>query len=262
MGKILTLCYNRNYMRILKYLFFFLFVVTFSSCKLLRSNLMLKTPPDYSYDKLEDSLSRIDYKIEPNDLFELKVFTNDGFKIIDLTTSAGLIRNYIDYRIERDGTVKLPLIGNYKLAGLTLREAESKLEELYANYYVKPYANLKIINKRVTVFPGNAGTAKVIYLTNNNTSVIEAIAYAGGITDDGKAYKVKLIRNDGTPKPKVYLIDLSTIEGVTAGRTAVLANDIIYVEPRYRLARTLVTEVAPILSLLSTTILLYTVFKK
>ncbi len=250
-------------MRILKYLFFLLFIVTFSSCKLLRSNLMLKTPPDFTYDKIEDSLSKIDYKIEPNDLFELKVFTNDGFKIIDIATSGNtMIRNYIDYRIERDGTVKLPLVGNYKLSGLTLREAEIKLEELYSNYYVKPYVNLKIVNKRVTVFPGNGSAAKVVYLTNNNTSVIEAIAYAGGITDDGKAYKVKLIRNDGTPKPKVYLIDLSTIDGVVAGRTAVLANDIIYIEPRYRLARTLVTEIAPILSLLSTTILLYTVFKK
>ncbi len=251
-------------MQLIKYLFFLAFIVLFSSCKLFRSNLMLKTPPDYAYDKLEDSLSKIDYKIEPNDLFELKVFTNDGFKIIDISSGAGniIMRNYIDYRIERDGTVKLPLVGNYKLAGLTLREAEIKLEELYANYYVKPYVNLKIINKRVTIFPGNAGTARVIYLTNNNTSVIEAIAFAGGITDDGKAYKVKLIRNDGTAKPKVYLIDLSTIEGLAAGRTAVLANDIIYIEPRYRLARTLVTEIAPILSLLSTTILLYTVFKK
>ncbi len=252
-------------MPINKILTFTFFVFVFSSCKFFRSNLMLKTPSDYAYDKINDTLSKQDYKIEANDLVELKVFSNDGFKIIDLastTNAANIARSIIDYRIESDGTAKFPLVGNVLLAGLTLRQAELKLEEIYGNYYIKPYVNIKINNKRVMIFPGNGGDAKVLYLTNNNTSVLEAIAFVGGITDDGKAYKVKLIRNDGKPKPKVYLMDLSTIDGITAGQTTVLANDIIYVEPRYRFARTLLGEITPIVSLISTTILLYTVLKR
>jgi polysaccharide export outer membrane protein len=86
------------------------------------------------------------------------------------------------------------------------------------------------------------------------------LALTGGIAEDGKAYKVKLIRNDGSPKPKVYLMDLSKIEGIAAGNSVVLANDIIYVEPRYKLAKTIVAEIAPIISLLTSTILIYTIF--
>jgi polysaccharide export outer membrane protein len=219
---------------------------------------MLKTPKDYTYDKIADSLSKQDYKIESNDIINVRIFSNDGFKIVDLATSNQVQRIIeIDYVVNMDGTCKLPLIGRVKLAGLSVREATEYLEQIYADYYVKPFVFMTVINKRVIVFPGNGGIAKVLNLTNNNTTVIEALALTGGIAEDGKAYKVKLIRNQGD-KPKVYLMDLSKIEGIAVGNTVVLAHDIIYVEPRYRFTRTLLTEITPIISLISSTFLLYT----
>ncbi len=249
-------------MRFIHYSLILLVAISFTSCKIFRSNLMLKTPKDYTYDKLADSLTKQDYRIEGNDVLQVRIFSNDGFKIIDLANTAANFRLDLDYIVDRDGTTKLPLTGKVKLAGLTIREAEVYLEEVYDKFYVKPYVTVKVTNKRVIVFPGNGGVAKVLSLTNNNTTVIEALALTGGVAEDGKAYKVKLIRNDGTPKPKVYLMDLSKIDGIAAGNSVVLANDIIYVEPRYRLAKTLVSEIAPIISLLTSTILIYTLFVK
>jgi polysaccharide export outer membrane protein len=245
-------------MRFLKYLLFLPLLIWFSSCKVFRSNLMLKTSKDYAYDKIADSLSKQDYKIDANDIINVRIFSNDGFKIVDLATSNQISRFIeLDYVVNMDGTVKLPLIGRIKLAGMSVREATEFLEQVYSDYYVKPFVFMSVINKRVIVFPGNGGTAKVLNLTNNNTTVIEALALTGGIAEDGKAYKVKLIRNQGD-KPKVYLMDLSKIEGIAVGNTVVLAHDIIYVEPRYRFARTLVSEITPIVSLISSTFLLYT----
>jgi polysaccharide biosynthesis/export protein len=235
-----------------------------SSCKVFKSNLMLKTPKDYNYDSLQDSLSRLDYKIAPNDAVSYRVFTNDGFKLIDIATTASNMLYFptIESRVETDGTAKLPLIGSVTLAGLTIIEAEKLLEEKYADYYVKPFVNLKITNKRIIVFPGSAGDAKVLPMTNNNTTIMEAIAMAGGLAEDGKAYKIKLIRNTPGQKPMVYLMDLSKISGLAAANTQVQAYDIIYVEPRYRPVRTLSTEIAPILTLLTTSIILFQIFRR
>ncbi len=245
-------------MRFFKYFLLLSIAFWVSSCKIFRSNLMLKTPKDYTYDKIADSLSKQDYKIDANDIVNIRIFANDGFKIVDLATSTQISRFIeLDYVVNRDGTAKLPLVGRVKLAGLSVREATEYLEQIYADYYVKPFVFMSVVNKRVIVFPGNGGSARVLNLTNNNTTVIEALALTGGISEDGKAYKVKLIRNQGD-KPKVYLMDLSKIEGIAVGNTVVLAHDIIYVEPRYRLARTLVAEITPIVSLISTTFLLYT----
>ena len=107
------------------------------------------------------------------------------------------------------------------------------------------------------MFPGNAGAGKVIPILNTNTTVLEALAYAGGITDDGKAYRIKLVRR-ASPKPKIYLIDLSTIDGLQAGNTVVQANDVIYVEPRPRFISRAIAELAPYISIISSAILVYT----
>ncbi len=232
-----------------------------SSCKILRPSLMLKTPENFSYSNIADTLTKLDYRIAPTDAIQFRVFSNDGFKLIDLTNSnVTNYRNDIDETVDKDGFLKLPLLGKVKVQGLTLREAESLLEEKYTEFYVKPYVQLKVVNKRVIVFPGNAGAARVVNIVNNNTTVFEALAMAGGLTEDGKAYRIKLIRN-ALPQPEVFLIDLSTIEGLKTGNTIVLANDIIYVEPRIRVAQRLSNEFTPYFTIVSSLILLFAVIK-
>ncbi len=232
----------------------------FSSCKIFRSNLMLKTPSNFAYDELIDSLGRQDYRIAPNDAVQYRVFPNNGFKLIDMaTTSNAVFRSDLDVIVESDGTAKFPMMGRVKIAGLTIKAAENLLQEKYDSLYVNPFVTLRVTNKRVIVFPGNGGTAKVLPLANNNTTVMEAIASAGGILEDGKAYKVKLIRENSDPKkmPYVYLLDLSQIEGIMQGKSIVQAGDIIYVEPRYRPLATFSREIAPFITLLTTTLILY-----
>ena len=250
-------------MRVYNYFFILLFVLFFSSCKVFRSNLMLKTPTDFAYDQLQDSVTKQSYKIEVNDLVQVRIFSNDGFKIINIENVSGnYARIDLDYLVEQDGRVKLPLVGKVALSGLTIAEAETFLQKIYNDFYVNPFVSVKVVNKRVIIFPGTGGKAQVINLQNNNTTVIETIALGGGIQEDGKAYKVKLIINDGKNRPKVYLMDLSKIEGIAMGNTVVMANDIIYVEPRYRFAKTLMGEITPLISLLTSTFLLYSLFIK
>lgn len=223
---------------------------------------MLVTPPGYKYANLNDSLSRISYILAPNDIISFQIYTNDGFKMVDAINNAQT-NNFVraEASIEQDGTVKMPMIGKVKIAGYNIAEAEKKLEQLYAEYYIKPFVRLSVNNKRVIVFPGNNAQAKVIPLQNNNTTVLEAIALAGGIPEDGKAYKVKLIRTLADGQSAVYLLDLSTIDGLSKGQTTVLANDIIYVEPRYRPIQAFVRDVGPLLSLLISTLILIRVYR-
>ena len=235
-------------------------VVLLSGCKVFRSNLMLRTPGGFKYDHLVDSLGRLDYRIAANDAVMYKVFPNYGFKLIDLaTTSNSLFRNDLDVTVESDGTVKMPMLGRVKIAGLTIKQAEVLLERKYDSLYVNSFVTLRITNKRVIVFPGNGGAAKVMPMANNNTTIMEAIASAGGIQEDGKAYKVKLIREnpDPTKMPYVYLMDLSTIEGIMDGKSKVQAGDIIYVEPRYRPLATFTREIAPVILILTSVLILY-----
>lgn len=220
---------------------------------------MLKTPREFVYDKLVDSLSRLDYRLAQNDALLYRIYANKGHKLIDLTTAnSAVFRNEVDVIIESDDSIKMPLIGRVKIAGLTVKEAEKMLEEKYSSLYLDPFVNIKITNKRVIVFPGNGGQAKVLNLANNNTTVMEALANAGGVLEDGKAFKIKLIRKNKDPeKPAlVYLMDLSTIQGIRDGNSIVQAGDIIYVEPRYRPVYVFTRELAPVVTLFTSVLIL------
>ncbi len=232
--------------------------------------MMLKTPRNYPFAKLNDSISSTDYKISANDFLSLRLYSQDGFRLIDYTNivdnsstgtpSSGAGSNNIQYLVEPDGTVRLPVLGRIPIVGLTIREAIQMLEQKFSQYYIKPFIILSVTNRRVIIFPGNPGTAKVVPLVNNNTTLIEVLAISGGITEDGKAKKIKLIR--GNPnKPNVYMIDLSTINGIKDGCTILQEGDIIYVTPQIRPVGVALERLTPTLSLISTVLLTITLLK-
>lgn len=237
-------------------------------------DLLFKTPTDFVYDALPDS-TRAETRITPNNVLTLNFFTGNGHLLIERGLGTAVLpdggsqsnynlnnRNQITYLIGMDGTAKLPVIGRVHLAGLTLQQAESKLEEMYSLYYNEPFVILQVSNNRVIVSPGAGGRAQVITLTNANTTVLEALAHAGGVAERGIASKIKLIReNRETGKREVYHIDLSTIDGLAQADFIVQPNDIIYVDPQPLIARELVKELTPIVTLLTTTILLFTIAK-
>ena len=140
---------------------------------------------------------------------------------------------------------------------MTIREAEKMLEEKFAVYYKEPFVKLTVTNKRVIMLFSNGLGSKVVTLVNDNSTIFELLAETGGI-QDGKAYKIKLIRGD--KNPQVFKLNLSTIKGVIQSDIVLQANDIIYIENPLRLQDRIVTEITPYLTLLSTLLLGYELY--
>ena len=233
-----------------------------SSCTI-NSHVMLKTPKDYVFDTPPEK--PIDeYIISVNDILQFRLFANDGFQLIDIAAGQGGVANQqalaarsnINYVVQADSLARLPILGNINIVGKTIVEAEAFLQAEYAKFYVEPFVILTISNKRVIVFPGTGSSAQVVNLSNNNTNLIEVLALVGGITSNSKASRIKIVRQTKVKKD-VYLVDLSTIEGIKAGSMIVQANDIIYVEPNPNLAREALGDITPIVSLLSSALFIW-----
>jgi len=219
----------------------------------------MKTSKDYPFNNPPTETSE-EYIITTSDIIDFKLYTNDGSQLIDLTAITGQdnkISNTLSpqFLIEFDGFARLPIIGRIELKGKTIKEVEGLLEENYSKYYIKPFVMVKVVNKRVTVFPGGGGRAQVIPLVNDNMRLIEALGTVGGITKLGKAAKIKLVRGN-LKNPQVFLFDFSTLEGIKQSDFVLQANDIIYVEPRSDYFQELVRDIAPIVSLITSTITL------
>ena len=240
-------------------------VLFLAGCTINR-DIMFKTGVDYDFVDLENIASP-GYRIAPNDLLTFQLYSNNGQRLLAMTAGSTDSKNgpymqqmqqnnQLTYLVRPDGILELPEIGAVRLEGLTLDEAESLLEEAYSSYYKFPYAVLRVTNNRVLLFPGDSGKAQVITLANMNTTLLEVLALAGGIGSRGNASKVKLIRKTDTGND-VYLMDLSTIDGLESARLVVQANDIVYVEPLPQLVREATESLSPITALISTLTLLY-----
>jgi len=214
------------------------------------------------------------YVIEPGDQFSLNLYSRDGFKLIDIignlnsSSSSGInntgtngttnttSNNNINvttsgaiYLVDHEGFAKLPIIGQFYVKGYTETELERVLEEKYSNLFVSPYVIVTVANRRAFVFKGSLGA--VIALNEAPTNLFEVIAKSGGIGTDLKSYKIKIIRGD-LKNPQIHLVDLSSLEGMRRADLIIQSNDIIYIEPRRRIASDILTNLAPIFSLTTT----------
>ncbi len=244
-------------------LFFVTLTLLASSCKFLNPSQMLKAPKDYKYETVSTT-KEFETRLNPNDQITMILLTNDGFKLLDLVgddrISNNQLANSLTYRIEFDGLVNMPILGRVKLGGLTMREAEMFLEEEFSKYYIQPFVILKITNRKVMVFRGTDGIAQVVPLVDENTNLLRVIAQSGGITRTGRAYDIKVIRGEFS-EPKVFHFNLRKIEGLKEADFMMQSNDIVYVTPSPQVARTLLTEVGPYLSLITTLLLVLNFFK-
>ena len=244
-----------------------------NSCRNINSNILFKIPKgdEFKYDSIPLE-PKEDYKLGSGDRFNFVFGTNDGEKII--FNQSGVIngnegvqnqnnfniqqnRNTLNFLVRQDGTANLPLLGIVPVAGHTITQLEDTLKSLLSKNYVNPFEMIRLMNQRVIVFPGK-GDAQVVYLQNTNTSLLETIALAGGIREEGRANSIKLMRRSKNGR-EIYKIDLSTIKGLKEAEMIVQSNDYIYVDFKPRFASSFLMEITPWLSVLTTALLTYTI---
>ena len=237
-------------------------------CKAYKQDILFRLDDNFSAKDLSQAVfqAETNYKLQPDDLIRLEVFTNDGERLIDpnfeLVVQQGnqqyQNRSQYQYLIQTDGTVKLPMVGKKNLEGLAIDEAEQILEQEYNISYKNSFVKLSVLNRRVIVLGANGG--QVITIQNENTSLIEVLALYGGLNLGAKADKIKLIRGD-LANPQVFKIDLATISGMKDSIVEVESGDVIYVEPWRRPWLESLRDVSPILGLTSSILTLIVVIQ-
>ena len=237
---------------------FCLTLLILGGCKTYKQDIMFRPQDGYDSSELRNAVDQTEknYVIQVNDLLRLDVFTNRGERIIDPNFEIGVgaggnqnMRNQqqiFNYLVQVDGNVKLPILGLVSLQGLTIQEAEDRLESLYNEFYKDSYVKLQYDNKRVIVLGATGG--QVVQLPNENMSLVEVVALAGGVNQDGRVDAIRLIRGD-LSSPQVFMVDLSTVEGMKASILNVEPGDVIYIEPRRRVFFEALRDITPILSL-------------
>lgn len=268
-----------TFLKLYKFLGILVLALSFGSCGI-NSNVMFKTPKDgsFKYDSIPMRPVE-DYRISVDDKLSFTLSTNNGKNLIEgiSGTSVGNGSNgsntnfggsnivfgnqIIEYLVMSNGFVELPLLGSLYVQGLTVKQCEDTLEVLFKSQYQDPFVQLKVTNRRCVVFSGNGSSATIVTISNNNITLLEVLAMTGGISSRGKARLIKVMRKV-EEKREIYLIDVSTIEGLKYADMIIQGNDYIYIEPRPDIIKGVLAEWAPISSLIATAGTFYLLIKK
>jgi len=223
-----------------------------ASCGAYKQNIMFRTSESTAL-KAQVSSAEKNYTILKNDKLELQVYTNKGERIIDpdeeLSKAKGTSAPQTEkqgptYIVDINGAAKFPMIGEQRMEGLTVRQAEEELQKAYAVYYKEPFVVLTVTSRRVIVLGAPGG--QVIPLVNENVHLVEVLALARGLDKTAKARGIRVLRGN-----EIFQVDFSTYEGYTHGNLLMESGDVVYVEPIRKPFLEAIQEYGPIVSILA-----------
>lgn len=116
-----------------------------------------------------------------------------------------------DFEVKEDGTISYPLLGTVKVAGLTTTHVENTLYELLEkDYLVKPFVRLTIkkykqLEGSVMLLGAVQKPGSYILPQDKPTTLLQAIALAGGFTASASVDGISILRN--APEGKKTVID-------------------------------------------------------
>ncbi|MCK5214496.1 MAG: polysaccharide biosynthesis/export family protein [Candidatus Omnitrophica bacterium] len=160
------------------------------------------------------------YRVQAEDVLQITVYEHD-----DLNTLA---------RVSANGKISFPLLEEVQVSGLTVNQIEKLLKKLLEkDYLVKAHVQVFIENyrvKQVTVLGAVTSPGKYDMNRENETTVLEAIAMAGGFTNVADFNGTSIIRKKGETKTTlpIRITDI-TKKGMKEKDIAVEHGDIIFV---------------------------------
>jgi len=223
----------------MKKLFLYLLVIVgFSSCVTTKQMTYFQGEPLSKSDIYK--LNNEAYRLQVNDILYIDIKA-DNSEIVSLfknetgnTTNSGQGEGlyFTGYSVDRHGNIRIPYIGDLNVLGYTENEVRQKIEGELTKFLKNPdlvFVTVKLAGVRFVV-TGEVGSPGTVNLTQNQVTIIDAIANAGEITPLGNRENVTLIRKtlDGVKK---YKLDLTKIDVFESENFYIQPNDIIYVAP-------------------------------
>ncbi|MGD2188272.1 MAG: polysaccharide biosynthesis/export family protein [Desulfobacterales bacterium] len=160
-----------------------------------------------------------DYLLGSGDLLQIKVYEAE-----DLNTTV---------RVSSRGYVTLPLLGAVSVNGLSAREAEETIENLYRAQYIKdPHVSIFVeehFSRRITLMGQFRNPGTYDYLAKQR--LLDVMALGGGLGDKaGRVIQVR--RYSGSQEgQRVFVVDLDQLikEGKSDLNIEINSGDVLFV---------------------------------
>ena len=202
-----------------------------SSCVTSKKVRFLRDMPEYGVplnDKFEATIAPYD---------ELRIFVlGDGkneelVKPFNVLGTAGTIvsTNQMGYLVDVNGNIEFPVLGELHVAGLTRLQLQDMIaERLKSNGYLSnPNVMVRFLNFKVFVL--GTETGKVLNISEERCTFLEALAMAGGLDLYTRSDRIGVMR-EVNGKMVIHYMDPRSTEIFNDDFFLLQQNDIIFTE--------------------------------
>lgn len=187
----------------------------------------------FAYQDEGDSPNQEVYRLSVSDTLDIEVFNEPDLSLMS--------------KIDRTGKARLKLLGDVKIANLTLNKAEEVIEQEYITqrYLRNPLVRITVVEyvPREVMILGEANRPGPFQFPNEVKAIgiVELISRIGGFNDlaSKKAVKVtRYIQEGGQTIKKVFTVNVKELMAGISSDNAdkkfwVYPDDIIYIPERF-----------------------------
>ena len=259
-------------------------IALLSSCVANKKYILLQNAKTSTVSDTSKSIYQLDrtiYKLQVNDILYVSVASTDetvtkafthtmGGQQMQQGGGGGGIGNMFyltGYSLDINGEINLPIIGILKLSGLTVAQAQEKIDVEIKKYFKVYHLVVKLAEMPFT-FIGEIGRPGRITGMSNQVTLYEALALAGDFTPIANRKNVTIIRQN-PEGVKIYKVDFTQADLINSPYFILRPNDVIYVEPlksrsigNFSNLQNTITTISPILTTLDLVVNTYLIFKK
>ncbi|WP_316749010.1 polysaccharide biosynthesis/export family protein [Pedobacter gandavensis] len=173
-------------------------------------------------------------KIQKNDqlsvtLTSLNTDYNVLFASANANNSNTPVNGKAGFKVNNAGNIALPMVGEIKVEGLSLEEAQALIIQALKRQIKDPYVDLQLVNFKVTVI-GEVNHPASLNVPGEQINLLEALGMAGDMTVFGKRENVLVIREEDGVRNMTRL-NLNDKNVYDSPYFNLKQNDIVYVEP-------------------------------
>ena len=166
---------------------------------------------------VKQSTPKGEYLVGPDDILYISVWQND-----DLSQ---------EVTVRPDGMISFPLIGDIQASGLTITQLDESITEKIREYIKYPEISVtirrlggrKVIVLGQVLYPG-------VFQVSGAKTMLEAIALAGGFTNDSLAGSTIVIKGIYSGNPKVIRVSANrALNGIMSANPTLDSEDVVFV---------------------------------
>jgi len=192
--------------------------------------------------------AKFEYKIRPHDRLAISTYKHP-----ELSTSTNQVGGDSlgqGILVNANGIIRLPLIDDVKVAGLTQPQAQRLLERKFREYLNHPSVQLEVLNKRAFVL-GEVNHPGPIELRNEQVPLLQLLSIAGDLTNGANRQAIMIMKNRGD-SIETKIVSLTDTNSIYTANQMIRPNDIVYVVPKgMRIFNNKIDEINPIFQLVA-----------